>query len=663
MKEYDFLFFQELIKLLTGITIGSDQSKIVETRIEQRMGILRMNSIREYVDYLQNYPGLEIPYLISVMTTHTTHFFREEEHFEYLKKIFLPEWIKEKRTDLNFNCWSAACSSGEEVYSIAMTVDDFFRNHHPNINVKIIGSDIDIKMIEKSEKGIYKSEQIKEIQSDWQERYFSWGTGEIANFIKIKNEIKKTVKFVRLNLLSPPYFESNENKLFDVLFLRNVFIYFDKATVKKIIDAVAMHLKPQGILILGHVENLIDVDSPFTLISNSIYKFKDKVHAMNAKLSNVSISSKEEKKEGFKQKYRILIVDDSSAVRLALKKILSIEYGFVVVGEAESPIEADLILKKEKVDVITLDINMDKKDGITYLEELTRKAHPPIIMISSISKEDALSTLRAFEYGAFDYIEKPDMNQLYDIQDHIRQVITEAGQRGIMPARDGFEIPKRVSFSPITGEQHTNSEKMLIFNPFSMEKKIIVIGASTGGIVAIKSILERLRPPTPPILIVQHIPPIFSMVFAERLQGTCKIRVKEANDGEEIAASTAYIAPGGSQMRVVQRSHKYVINITSDPPVNKLRPSVDYLMFSIVDCMIKDKDFGQVVGVILTGMGADGAKGMLALRESGATTLGQDEATAVVYGMPKAAKAIGAVALETSLYEIPEAIVRACDGN
>lgn len=707
MNDYEFKVFQELIKLLAGITIADDQKQMVDNRVSQRLIELKIYNVNDYVAYLHKNATKEIPFLISALTTHTTSFFREQDHFRYLEEKYLPPLLINKQliTKNYINVWSAACSSGEEVYSLAILLNEFVRKNNLKVKISILGTDIDIKIIQRAYGGIYKCDQVKELPPDIQTRYFYWGTGAIKDFVKVKEEIRSLVKFERKNLFSFPYF-TNGSK-FDLLFLRNVLIYFDKESIKRIINEMVNYLQPHGLLILGHTENILEYRTPFKLISNSIYSFKEdyikQLEILNYKNLDLGSTSTKNTSTGSNlnvenaggtannhadltksnddsnrpllkeprdpnSKIRVLIVDDSHTIINILKQIFNQQDGFHTVGEVLNVEEAEKVLAKEKVDVITLDINMEGKDGITYLEELSTRDHPPVVMISSISKEDALGTLRAFELGAFDYIEKPESSGWVEMTPYIQTVIREAANAGITTKKSDAIVPRNIGKKPYNYKPTTikvnESTPVLkdsnenIFNPITIGQRIIAMGASTGGIVAIRSVLESFIPPTPPILIVQHIPPLFSAAFAERLSDTCKIKVKEAQNGEEVFSSTAYIAPGGKQMKVILFGERYVININDDPPVNKHRPSVDYLFNSLVDIYDREKNPKRVVGVLMTGMGADGARGLLNLRQKGAFTIAQDEGSCVVYGMPRVAKEIGAAIEIKSLKDIPGQIIK-----
>lgn len=332
---------------------------------------------------------------------------------------------------------------------------------------------------------------------------------------------------------------------------------------------------------------------------------------------------------------RVLIVDDSKTIRDLLKRVLSEGAELEVVGFAENPLVAEKLIHDLKPDVVTLDIHMPVMDGITFLEKFLPKNPLPFVLITSISLDEGGKVLRGLELGAVDYIQKPTLQTLPMIAPLIREKVKQAAAAKVRTNSQA------VSFSSkLTGRS---------LNP----NLILAIGASTGGTEAIKNVLVRLPEGIPPTVIVQHIPAVFSKAFADRLNNLCKFKVKEAEDGDLLEWGKALIAPGGFQMALAEREGKFRVKITDGPPVNRHKPSVDFLFDSVAHLVGR-----KAVGVILTGMGADGAKGLLKMRDAGARTIGQDEASCVVYGMPKAAFEIGAVENVCSLDDIPEAIIK-----
>jgi two-component system chemotaxis response regulator CheB len=336
-------------------------------------------------------------------------------------------------------------------------------------------------------------------------------------------------------------------------------------------------------------------------------------------------------------KTKVLIVDDSATIRKLLQHVLSQSPEIEVVAMAEKPSEVEALIIKHKPHVLTLDIHMPEMDGVTLLKKLHPIYPLPTIMISSISMDEGPLVLEALEHGAVDYIQKPSKESLRAVAPLIVEKVLTAAKAKLQNKRRDPSNPKRTLS---TAQIHD-------------VKRLIAIGSSTGGTEALREVLTRLPENIPPILIVQHIPPIFSAAFAQRMNALCPFEVKEAQDADEVVPGRVLIAPGGLQMQLVNEAGTLRVQITDAPPVNRHKPSVDYLFDSVA------KIGGpQSIGVILTGMGADGAKGLLAMRRAGARTIGQDEASCVVYGMPRVAAEIGGVEKVSPLEEIPQLLIQ-----
>lgn len=338
---------------------------------------------------------------------------------------------------------------------------------------------------------------------------------------------------------------------------------------------------------------------------------------------------------------RVVIVDDSALMRQLLTSCLSADPQIEVVGAAADPIEARDMIKALNPDVITLDVEMPRMDGVTFLRKIMTLRPMPVVMISTLTQAGAEVTLEALEIGAVDFIAKPTKD--------IGTVMTELA--GELQAKVKAAARVRVRARHI--EQRREKPKVVGGNLSS--KKIVTIGASTGGVEALKLVLLHLPADCPPILITQHMPERFTASFARRLDSECAMRVSEARDGDTIEAGHVYIAPGARHLELAKSGGKFVCRLTDDPPVSGHRPSVDVLFRSAARVAGPD-----IVGVILTGMGKDGSEGMVELRQAGATTLGQDEASSLIYGMPRVAFERGAVQRQYSLNDMAEAILEAC---
>ncbi|OYZ20081.1 MAG: hypothetical protein B7Y39_11185 [Bdellovibrio sp. 28-41-41] len=332
-----------------------------------------------------------------------------------------------------------------------------------------------------------------------------------------------------------------------------------------------------------------------------------------------------------KRKIRVLIVDDSKTIRELLTKILSQDPNINVVGQAEDPLKAELLLPTTKPDVITLDVHMPRMTGVQWLKTLVPKYKLPVVMITSLELKDGNEVFEALELGAIDYIQKPSLSDLNSAAPLIREKVINAASAKVRGPR---HIKK---FVP-------SGNPNFAFDPHI----VIAIGASTGGTEALKEVLTALPKNIPPIVIVQHIPPVFSRAFADRMNSLCPFEVKEAESGDAVHSNRVLIAPGGTQMKVIKKPSGLFVEINDDPPMTRHKPSVDYLFQSVAETLGK-----KTIGVILTGMGSDGTNGLLKMKEKGSMTLSQDEDSCVVYGMPKSAWESGASQLQVPLDEIP----------
>ena len=345
-------------------------------------------------------------------------------------------------------------------------------------------------------------------------------------------------------------------------------------------------------------------------------------------------------------KIKVLIVDDSALIRSVMREIIGSQPDMEVVGVAPDPIVARDLIKQTNPDVLTLDVEMPRMDGLDFLEKLMRLRPMPVVMVSSLTERGSEITLRALELGAVDFVAKPKLSiqsGMLDYTDLITEKIRTASQARIKPRQAAALDRSRNS---------GDGSLPMIRNPLTSSEKLIIIGASTGGTEAIKEFLVQMPSDCPGILITQHMPEGFTRSFARRLDGMCKISVKEAEDGERVLPGHAYIAPGHSHLLLARSGANYVTHLDQGEPVNRHRPSVDVLFKSAAVCAGKN-----AVGVILTGMGKDGARGMLELKNAGAYNFAQDEASCVVFGMPREAIAVGATHEVGALNDLPSMVL------
>jgi two-component system chemotaxis response regulator CheB len=344
-------------------------------------------------------------------------------------------------------------------------------------------------------------------------------------------------------------------------------------------------------------------------------------------------------------KIKVLIVDDSALIRSVMNEIVSNQPDMEVVGVAPDPIVARELIKQTNPDVLTLDVEMPRMDGLDFLEKLMRLRPMPVVMVSSLTERGSEITLRALELGAVDFVTKPKLSIQSGMREYaelITDKIRAAAKARVKPRTVPHHEP---------GKEH-GTALPLIRNPLTSSEKLIIIGASTGGTEAIKEFLMQMPSDCPGILITQHMPEGFTRSFAKRLDGLCKITVQEAQGGERVLPGHAFIAPGHSHLQLARSGANYVTQLDQGPPVNRHRPSVDVLFESAARCAGKN-----AVGVILTGMGKDGAAGMLTMKNAGAYNFAQDEATCVVFGMPREAIAVGATHEVGPLQALPSMVL------
>jgi len=346
---------------------------------------------------------------------------------------------------------------------------------------------------------------------------------------------------------------------------------------------------------------------------------------------------------------KVLIVDDSALIRQTFKTLLESDPDIQVIGTASDPYIAVQKIQHEKPDVITLDIEMPRMDGLTFLRKIMLQAPMPVIVISNQTLNGADVALKALEIGAVDVMTKPGLSNEIEIAESRIHLIDKV-RSAFFSKRNPATRTDHSHCSPTESHKVGAQTKAIQQGTFSGQS-LIAIGASTGGTEAIKSFLEVLPPKMPSILIVQHMPEKFTSSFAKRLNDLCALNVKEAEDHEPVLANTVYIAPGNHHMAIRNHGGKPVIKIYQGELVNRHRPSVNVLFHSVAE--VKGK---HAIGIIMTGMGDDGATGMLAMYQKGSFTVAQDEASSVVFGMPHKAILAGGVSSVLPLREIPKEV-------
>jgi two-component system chemotaxis response regulator CheB len=352
------------------------------------------------------------------------------------------------------------------------------------------------------------------------------------------------------------------------------------------------------------------------------------------------------------RKIRVLIIDDSALVRQILVEILRSAADMEVVGTASDPLIARERIKELNPDVLTLDVEMPRMDGLTFLANLMRLRPMPVVMVSSLTERGAETTLKALELGAIDFVSKPKVDVAGTLRDFSEEILGKirvaAGARVVArhaPSMPAHVPPKHSADAILPAGAHA---RML-----RTTDRIIAVGSSTGGTEAIREFLTALPADSPAVVIAQHIPAAFSAPFARRMDSLCQLSVCEPVDGQSIMAGHVYIAPGGKHLLVERDGARYRCRLNEGPPVNRHCPSVDVLFRSVAQQVGPN-----AVGVILTGMGDDGARGLKEMHDAGAATVAQDESSSVVWGMPGAAVKLGAVDEIVPLTQVAATVVR-----
>jgi two-component system chemotaxis response regulator CheB len=347
-----------------------------------------------------------------------------------------------------------------------------------------------------------------------------------------------------------------------------------------------------------------------------------------------------------KKRIKVLIVDDSALVRRMLTEMLSSDSSITVLGAAHDAYDAREKIKALNPDVLTLDVEMPRMDGLTFLRNLMRLRPMPVIMVSSLTDKGAEVTLDALSIGAVDYLPKPKIDLAATLGDYKDELIAKV--KAAASAR--LRSPSATASADVVVAKRDPQRQL------RTTERIIAIGASTGGTEAIKDVLIHLPPDTPGIVITQHIPKLFSGAFARRMDACCQVSVCEAEDGQQVLRGHAYVAPGDKHLLLVRDGARYVCRLDDGPPVNRHKPSVDVLFRSVAVQAGRN-----AIGVILTGMGKDGAVGLKEMRDSGSRTIAQDEATSIVWGMPGEAVSVGAAADVLPLGEIHKRVLELSD--
>ncbi|OQW50560.1 MAG: hypothetical protein A4S09_01850 [Proteobacteria bacterium SG_bin7] len=602
-EEEKEIIFSIAEKITGTCQTGKYRRGILVSNIARRVTAMRCSGLEQYLEIVWSNPD-EMGEFISALTIHTTHWFRENNHYQRLEQILAREGFNLDGERFRLLC--AATSTGEEAYSFGLVLENM-RRLVPGFEYEIVARDIDPVSIAKAEKAIYKvSDEIKKIKEIYR-RFLLFGTGKTKGFFTVDKDIRDRIHFEVRSLVDPV---DTSEQLFDWVVCRNVLIYFKPDDVEKVIRKLITQLKPAGALVLGSSESIEPKKYDLESLGNSSY--------VRSEIPKGSKSAKN----------RVLVIDDSSTIRLRLTKILSSAFKVVSVGSAD---EATDYLKINKVDVITLDLNMPEKDGLTWLLEQRRGGlTTPVTIVSGASPTEVQSVLSALGDGAQDCIDKAELQ----------------GDTGHIISRLNALVDGNVNRRLLNQKRRGSKADSKGFIVKPAYPDLILIGASTGGTETLCNMLKNITVGCPPVVVVQHIQPGFAQGFAERLASVSGLTLGASRDGIELEPHHLYMADGDYHVGVRQKDSKFFLQVSNNPKVNRHRPSVDFLFQSAQ--FVK----GNIFAAILTGMGTDGAKGLLGLKQMGATTFAQDETSCVVFGMPKEAIKLGAAGFVGEPYEI-----------
>ncbi len=491
-----------LVQELTGVQLGSNQTSMVQFRLSKRMLELGIVEADEYLGYIRENVTSETRALVSLLTTHHTFFFREFSQFEHLERELPKIVAKAKAQGRNsIKIWSAACSRGQEVYSLSMFLSVHLRRIDPHMNYEILGTDVDHESVAIAKNGVYRWDELKEVPSIYLLNNWARGTGDIVDFVKAKASIKQSCRFEARNLIELP---STSLEKFDAIWVRNVFIYFKPEQIKAITTKLLLSLEPHGYLFIGLSENLNQLNLPTVTTGPSVFQHKAFVEGQQAPALKVvgPAASSSAAPAPVLGKIRVLCVDDSSTVLTLLKKIFA-DPAYEIVGTAMHGLEAAEKVKALNPDVVTLDIHMPQQNGVEYLEKNMHPKHPPVVMISSVSREDAGLAIRALDLGARDYVEKPSLQDLSEKTEEIRMKVKCAVENARNQTRPQSDIERAFAKS---------------FKIERPEQKLRVVVGGLGDRERLKLMLREWIGNQPPTLLMMHGSDKLLQAFALELE-------------------------------------------------------------------------------------------------------------------------------------------------
>ena len=433
---------------LTGIQLTQKHRDMIQARLQKRLSELGLSDLTAYVAYFHAHRTSESAKLVGLLTTHHTYFFREFAHFEFMIEKALPALLStlQARPDRTLKVWSAACSRGQEVYSLAMALDLHLKRLDPTLKFEILGTDVDQESVDFAANGVYAFEELKSAPLAMLGQHWARGTGDISAFVKAKTSLRAHCKFAAANLNSLP--KNISATKFDLIFCRNVFIYFNQDQTLAITNDLLSRLDAKGYLFIGISESLLHFQAklatPVATEGPSVYRHKTAAQApartATAKTPTDTRPAAPSIVAAVAPKIlRVLCVDDSPVILKLLGQILTAEHGFEVVGTALNGLEAAEKMRTLKPDVMTLDIHMPLQTGIEYLEKNFGAHHPPVVMVTSVTRETGDLAGRALSLGAADYVEKPALSNLQERGEEIRAKL-RCARPSTAPARERLQL-------------------------------------------------------------------------------------------------------------------------------------------------------------------------------------------------------------------------------
>ncbi len=602
----------ELAASFTGNSYTEGQkSGLLRNNVARRARQLGTESLEEYLEILSSDKS-ELPHFISATTIHTTSWFREFPHYQSIEED-LRSRLQSGESFKPFKMLCAACSTGQEAYSFAL-IFEALRRQFPNFEYQIHAFDIDPLSVQVGERGVYPLAGLTDEILGKYRFLLKIGKGRAEGYFAMPPEIRSRIQWSRKSILDINF---QPKEVFDWIVCRNALIYFSPDQIRIAINSFKSLLKTEkSVLCLGHSDAIEPKQYGLTSLGRSRYR---KSGSTKESSPDNSIQTKNPTpKPSATEKIKILAIDDSAVVREKLKKFLSAEgYSVSTVGSA---LEADEALKKESVDFITLDLQMPGENGIDWIRRQRGLGlKTPVVLVSDSTPADAPEILSVLGSQIQDYFEK---KQLFSSGDALIEKI-----QALIGSKLSPDAEVKVDYSQANLRPRPNSKIDLI-----------VIGASTGGTTALTELLYRYPKPTPPIVIVQHITSHFAKPFAERLAKESGLNFGKPEPGTILQPDTIYMSWADEHIGVHGDAGRLKITISNEGLISRHRPSVDFLF----DSLAKMKHKVHALGILMTGMGADGAKGLLKLKEQGHWTICQDKDSCVVYGMPKEAIKLGA---------------------